>query len=114
MSLAASGPIELAAAFPRMTEAGDVLHVTDLSLDDMANALAATTPALLAYAPGNGGVAGPLRGTVAITELGREVLAGRADRVAMAGIDRWLGGVHLRGHVVWRWDDERQAMAGPR
>ena len=114
LTLAAHGSIELAAAFPRMTEPGDVLHVTDLSLLDLANALAAATPALLDYVPGNGGVAGPLRGTVAITELGREVLAGRADRVAMTGIDRWLGGVHLRGHVVWRWDEERQTMAGPR
>lgn len=113
LSLAAGGPIKLASVFPRMTEAGDVLHVTDLSLVDMANALSAT-PALLTWATGNGTVAGSLRGTVAITERGREVLARRADRVAMSGIDRWLGGVHLRGHVVWRWDDERQAMAAPR
>ena len=114
LSLAASAPIDLASAFPRMTGPGDVLHVTDLSLVDMANALSAATPALLDYAAGNGGSARQLRGTVAITELGREVLAGRADRVATAGIDRWLGGVHLRGRAVWRWDDERQSVAGPR
>ena len=114
LSLAASGPIELAAAFPRMTAPGDALHVTDSSLVDTANVLSAATPALLAYAPANGGGAGPLGGTVALTEFGRDVLDGRADRVAMAGIDRWLGGVHLHGRAVWRWDDERQAMAGPR
>jgi hypothetical protein len=44
--------------------------------------------------------------TVTITDLGREVLAGRADRVAAIGIDRWLGGVHLHGRAVpWRWDE---------
>ena len=42
------------------------------------------------------------------------MLAGRADRVALAGLDRWLGGVHLHGREVWRWDDARQAMATPR
>ena len=114
LSLAAGGPIELAAVFPQMTEPGDELHVTDLSLVDTASLLSAATPALLAYAPANGSGAGPLGGTVALTEFGRDVLDGRADRVAMAGIDLWLGGVHLHGRTAWRWDDERQAMAGPR
>ncbi|HEY0038717.1 MAG TPA: hypothetical protein VGB66_18600 [Longimicrobium sp.] len=43
---------------------------------------------------------------VALTDLGRDVLAGRADRIAAIGIDRWLGGVHLEGRAVpWRWDE---------
>jgi DNA-binding transcriptional MerR regulator len=43
---------------------------------------------------------------VVLSELGRQVLAGEADRVEVAGIDRWLGGTHLgRGHD-WRWDGE--------
>jgi hypothetical protein len=44
-------------------------------------------------------------GSVAITPLGRRVLAGEVDRVAVAGVDRWHGGVHLQGRAVpWRWD----------
>lgn len=40
-----------------------------------------------------------------LTERGRQVLRGEADRVALCGVDRWLGGVHLRGRAVpWRWD----------
>src|SRR5262249_31424462 len=40
-----------------------------------------------------------------LTDAGRNVLAGRADAVALNGIDRWLGGVHLIGREVWwRWD----------
>jgi hypothetical protein len=40
-----------------------------------------------------------------LTATGRDVLAGRADAVRENGMDRWLGGVHLRGHDVrWRWD----------
>jgi hypothetical protein len=40
----------------------------------------------------------------ALTEAGRAVLAGAADRVELLGIDRWLGGTHLRPGHVWRWD----------
>ena len=45
---------------------------------------------------------------VSLTDAGREVLEGRADRVRLCGIDRWLGGVQLAGTgPVWRWDAER-------
>jgi RNA polymerase sigma factor (sigma-70 family) len=48
------------------------------------------------------------RGTVRITDVGRDVLAGRADWVHLNGFDRWLGGVHLEalpgGDVSWRYD----------
>jgi hypothetical protein len=44
-------------------------------------------------------------GQVTITETGRKVLEGRADNIALNAIDRWLGGVHLKGDKVpWRWD----------
>jgi hypothetical protein len=46
-----------------------------------------------------------------LTEIGRKILAGQADHVRLYGIDRWLGGVHLRGsHAAWRWDDRRGAV----
>lgn len=38
-----------------------------------------------------------------LTRSGREVLGGRADQVAINGIDRWMGGVHLTDGR-WRWD----------
>lgn len=51
------------------------------------------------------------RGGASITEAGRAVLAGRKDRVALLGIDRWLGGVHLQGtSVPWRWDRTTQHL----
>jgi hypothetical protein len=40
------------------------------------------------------------------------VLSGAADRVALLGIDRWLGGTHLRPGRVWRWDADRRRVAG--
>ncbi|HEY2382223.1 MAG TPA: hypothetical protein VGK48_13680 [Terriglobia bacterium] len=42
---------------------------------------------------------------VRITETGRDVIEGRADHIRLNGIDRWLGGVHLKGeNVPWRCD----------
>ena len=40
-----------------------------------------------------------------LTEKGREILRGAADRVELNGIDRWLGGTHLNGEGAWRWDE---------
>jgi hypothetical protein len=45
-----------------------------------------------------------VEGKAEVTDLGREVLAGSADRVDMLGIDRWLGGTHLRPDNLWRWE----------
>ena len=50
-------------------------------------------------------------GTIEITPLGRDVLAGRTDFVRLNGLDRWLGGVHLVGpQARWRWDPEGRRL----
>lgn len=49
----------------------------------------------------------PLR----LTATGARVLAGEADHIALNGIDRWIGGVHLHGrHPRWRWDEGTEAV----
>jgi hypothetical protein len=48
---------------------------------------------------------------VGLTGTGARVLAGEADQIAINGIDRWIGGVHLDGHhVPWRWDDGTETI----
>ena len=47
---------------------------------------------------------------VAITDTGRSVLAGEADHVTLNGIDRWIGGVHLQGREVPRFDEALEAV----
>jgi hypothetical protein len=48
---------------------------------------------------------------VHLTGTGARVLAGQADQINLNGIDRWIGGVHLRGHQVpWRWDDGTETI----
>jgi len=46
-----------------------------------------------------------------ITDHGKAVLAGEEDFVITNGIDKWLGGIHLRGkESAWRWDDDSQQL----
>jgi hypothetical protein len=48
-----------------------------------------------------------------LTADGKRVLAGDADFVALHGIDRWVGGVHLRGREVpWRFGEAIEALIG--
>ncbi len=49
-------------------------------------------------------------GRYRLTITGGRVLDGRADQIALNGIDRWYGGVHLRGSTVWRWDDQQRRL----
>jgi hypothetical protein len=47
-----------------------------------------------------------------LTDAGRRVLAGEADHVALDGIDRWVGGVHLHGRDArWRWHEGTESIA---
>jgi hypothetical protein len=48
---------------------------------------------------------------LSLTDAGRRVLDGAADHIALNGIDRWVGGLHLVGReVAWRWDDGVEAV----
>jgi hypothetical protein len=107
LELAGDGAISLASAFPTFDQDEMAFYVSDTSLSDTADALAATSPALLIVSDGEG-----LSRSVSITETGRDVLTGRRDRVSLCGIDRWLGGVHLQPGNLWRWNDESQRI-GP-
>ena len=42
--------------------------------------------------------------TVVLTPFGHDVVRARADAIAVNGIDRWIGGVHLTSQHHWRWD----------
>jgi uncharacterized protein DUF1835 len=49
---------------------------------------------------------------IAITDAGREVLAGRSDHIALNGLDLWRGGVHLAGRDAspWRWNARSETL----
>lgn len=79
--------------------------------------LAAAPAPLLAGWPSGAAIAapGPMNGALGapftITDAGLDVLAGSADRIAMAPPDRWLGGTHLRPGNVWRFDPASSTLA---
>ena len=104
LELAASGTT-LTAAFPRMHEDESAYYIADGSLAALALELSRTTPRLLELDARDSDAAGMLRATIRLSPAGRDVLEGRADRIALCGIDRWMGGVHLHGDQIWRWND---------
>jgi hypothetical protein len=111
LELASGDGIALWKAFPRMHEGERVYYVTDGSLAGLAEHLSRTSPPLLTLDVSHAAEGHVLRGVVTLTDTGRSVLTGQLDRVAMCGIDRWLGGVHLQGRSqLWRWDNTQQRV----
>jgi hypothetical protein len=106
LSLAAPGQVSLLAAFPRMHDDETAFYITDLSLIHVVKALSAPPRPLLTVHREPGSAPYSLNATIELTADGRAVLGGRADQIALRGIDRWLGGVHLTGMGPhWRWDE---------
>lgn len=50
---------------------------------------------------------------ITLTDSGQDVLASRADWIAMNGIDKWRGGVHLAPDELWRWDADARTLVRP-
>ena len=48
-----------------------------------------------------------------LTANGERTLRGDADRVALLGIDRWLGGAHITTENAWRWDPAELTLDRP-
>lgn len=107
----ADGPAEAGALFAATQQFEEVPFMGDWSLFAAVANLARQRVPLLTVTPDR--APHDLRGcAVALTEAGREVLAGRQDAVALNGIDVWRGGVHLTGAAQspWRWDAPRQTL----
>lgn len=110
--LESSGPMKGAEVFARMYEVeespflGDKVfwQYLDRLADEPHPLLSRSTESTLEIATT----------TVSLTDQGRDVLAGRRDAVALRGLNRWLGGVHLSGlKARWRWDTVTGRLVGP-
>ena len=111
MQLARPGSIDIRRAFPLMHDDESAFYIGDSSFWLIVKELASATPALVSIAATEAAPGRLPSGTMALTETGRSVLGGHADRVAQCGIDRWLGGVHLvDSQPNWRWDSGRQKI----
>ena len=82
--------------------------------DRIARLIAADVPLLQVSSvepTGRRAVAVEARTGVRVTPTGRLVLKGRDDHLALNGVDRWIGGVHLSGDTVpWRWDEGTETV----
>ena len=110
LAAVAAGAPTAGAAFVRVAAREQRPFLGDTWCYDRMTALAdAPTPLLEAATPVD------LRTAVRLTDAGRRVLDGDGDHVALNGIDRWIGGVHLTGaDVPWRWDEGTESITARR
>jgi hypothetical protein len=107
---ATGGGAEAGVVFARLGEREARPYLGDLWFFRIVARLAGARVPLLELDPA-GEVAAGTRLT--LTAAGRRVLAGQADHVALNGLDRWVGGVHLRGpEAAWRWDEGTESITG--
>jgi len=50
------------------------------------------------------------RAILSTTFDGADVLVGSKHRLDLQPLERWIGGVHLKGHRGWKWDEANQRM----
>jgi hypothetical protein len=111
LELARPAPVEIHAAYPRMHDRETAFYISGESYWRLLLHLSSSVPALVVLETRDADPDSLPRGTIALSDFGRAVLARTADRIRHTGIDRWLGGVHLTGSgPIWRWDSTGRCM----
>jgi hypothetical protein len=104
LAAVAAGAPDAGTAFVRASARETRPYLGDTWCFAMVDRMAHAEVPLLDVAPADRPV--DRRSAVRLTDAGSRVLAGTADHVALNGVDRWIGGVHLQGRdIAWRWDD---------
>lgn len=97
------------AVFARLGEREARPFLADLFCFRILARLAGGREPLVELDPPAGAVTAATR--LRLTAAGGRVLRGEADQVALNGIDRWVGGVHLHGQEArWRWDEGTESV----
>ena len=96
------GAAKLEHAFVQSQQMEERIFMGDWGFWDVMRRLAGGPNPLVSANPADRHANGD--GSVTLTDAGRRVLEGKADQVALNGIDRWIGGVHLTPDKCWRWD----------
>ncbi len=98
--------------FRAVQEREEAVYLSDWPFWRYMNRLITGGPPLLKVAGGGSFVFPPpevpgklfIEQDIVLSDSGLRVLEGELDWVASNGIDKWIGGVHLRPARVWRWD----------
>jgi RNA polymerase sigma factor (sigma-70 family) len=114
LALVHDGVVEPRAVWRALHDAEDCYYIADSWLLRLLESLAGPPAPLVVV---NGNMAALLtaaKSTLSLTPLGEAVLRGRTDWLASAGIDRWLGGVHLTDPATaWRWRPADKQLSPP-
>lgn len=103
LRVSSDGPISIGKAFRKSAALEEAIFMGDLSFFNTVQALASARQPLLKIEKAPDDPPSFVERPIRVTEAGRAVLAGRADHIALNGIDRWMGGVHLTPERLWRW-----------
>ena len=104
-----AGEASAAAVFARLGERERRPFLADLFCFRILARLAGGREPLVELDPPAGEVTAVTR--LRLTAAGGRVLRGVADQVALNGVDRWIGGVHLQGpEARWRWDEGTESV----
>jgi hypothetical protein len=101
LSVVSAGHEDAVDAFRATARLEERVFMGDLTFFGIMKQLAAGRVPLLMH-DGEWRSGAPPGGRFRLTEAGRRVLAGDADYIALNGIDRWMGGVHLTDGT-YRW-----------
>ena len=102
LEVLSEGPRTPEQAFVSASRLEEAIYMGDLSFRDILERMSRDTHPLI-DADVRDRPGGLPEGTLRITDIGRAVLAGRADQIALNGISRWLGGTWLSPERLWRW-----------
>jgi hypothetical protein len=111
LSLLQHGPTDVWQVFGSLHDGETAFYVADNSFWTIVEGLAAEPNPLISLETRDG-LSGTLpKGTMALTDTGRFILGGHADRITERGFDRWLGGVHLTAPArLARWDHAQERI----
>lgn len=105
LSVVSQGHRKAMDAFRANAELEERVYMGDLTFFSILKSLTPGRAPLLTH-DGNWPDDAPPNGEFTLTDAGRRVLAGKADYIALNGIDRWMGGVHLT-EGKYRWTGSR-------
>jgi hypothetical protein len=117
LELIASGASQFGEMFPAFGKAEPTYGLGDAQFWLLLQPLAETAQPLLTISNGDSHMPSSssdfIKASFALTEKGHSVLRGEEDFIALNSIDTWLGGVHLKGKEVWRWNDKQEKLVRP-
>jgi len=112
LTLVEKGAADFATLFFRFDDDPPRLGFGDAELLRELRAMARATVPLITLTEAREG--GPPKALIALTPAAANVISGSVDYLALVVPDEWLGGAHLTGESIWRWDEQLRRLQASR